>query len=247
VNLGEARALVRSYINEPLAATWTDARLNSIIQEANREIWHKFSTACSNWLAGAAVFQYPANTVRLALPAIVPLGGGVIGITQKVLGLFTLANFAQPGSSNVPVPMRAFPKIADLYLAGSSAQGVTYSGAVSYDYPGQWYNYTLMGTDLYVWPIPAQVINILIFGIPTVATPTFDTDNLFVGRVITDPTRLTDHHELVALLAAVKAKAMVGDPDNGLTDIFKHRLQSSLQVLALDQQMQDPQQVRGIR
>lgn len=244
MNLGEARTLVRAYINEKIAATWSDAQLNGLVQEANREVWHKLSTQCPNWLAGSTIFVYPANATVLSLPAVVPIGGGTIGILQKVLGFFTLPTFAQPSQNNLPFPMRGYGKIADLYLTGQGESG----GYQQSLYSQQWaYSYTLMGTDLYLWPVPQQAVNILAFAVPTVATPTGDANNLFVGGVIANPTRLLDHQELVPLLAAVKAKTMVGDPDNGLTDVFKARLQSTIQVLTLDQQQQDPLQVRGIR
>jgi hypothetical protein len=245
--LGEARTLVRQYINEPLAARWSDATLNGVIQEANREIWHKLSTSAPNWLAGSNQFTWPANAASLYIPTVVPVSGGTIGILQKVLGFFVVPNSGAIGNNNIPTPMRGITRIADLY--GQRGQYVDGSPVQPSAVTGQtWaqFNYTLLGTTAYIWPVPQQALIVNIYGVATVATPTSDAHNLLVGHVITDPTVLPDHHELVPLLASVKAKAMVGDPDNGLASLYASRLQSSIQVLTLDQQMQDPQQVRGV-
>ena len=247
MNLGQARTLVRMYINEPKAAHWSDAELNGIIQEANREIWLKLCAACPNWLADAGQFTFPAGQSRLFLPTVVPATGvGTIGTLVKVLGLFIVNNAGEFGPGNIPIPMRGITRLSDLYQRGDIAQS-QYVATVSGQPPAPWYAYCLLGTSMYIYPVPQSALILSIFAVSTVATPTSDAHELLVPRDIAGTARLLDHHELVPLLASVKAKTAVGDPDNGLTPVYQSRLRTAMDALCMDQQQQDPTQVRGVR
>lgn len=249
MNLGEARALVRMYINEPKAQTWSDAQLNGIIQEANREVYNRLVSICPQWFASAVQFTWPANTSKINLQTHLDSTGTAIGTTVRVLGVFVLQKIGDLNQDNPPYPMIPKTRISDLYEVKFNNYTVVPSIATSY--PSNLsssitYSYCLLGPDIYCWPVPQTALIISLFRIPTVATPLADGDNLLVPRVITNQTQLFDHHELVPLLAAVKAKTAVGDPDNNLSRIYESRMESSRQSLAIDQQIQNPVQVRGV-
>jgi len=249
VNLGEARSLVRMYINEPIAKTWSDAQLNGIIQEANREVYNRLTSICPQWFASAKQFTWSTNTSKVNLPTKLDSTGTAIGNIVRVLGVFVIQNLGDLNQANPPYPMIPKTRISDLYEVKFNNYTVVPSIATSY--PSNLsssitYSYCLLGPDMYVWPVPAQDIYIDMFVIPTVATPTLDADNLLVPGIIGAPTQLLDHHELVPLLAAVKAKTAVGDPDNNLSRVYDSRMEASKQVLAIDQQIQNPVQVRGV-
>lgn len=250
MNLGEARSIVRMYINEPKAQTWSDTQLNGIIQEANREIYNRLVSICPQWFAGPRTFVWPAKSYKINLPTKLDATGTVnIGNIVRVLGVFVMQSTGDVSQANPPYPMIPKTRIADLYEVKFNNYTVVPSIATSY--PSNLsssitYMYTLLGPDMYVWPVPESDLYIDIFYIPTVATPVADADNLLVPGLITNATQLTDHHELVPLLAAIKTKTAIGDPDNNLSRIFDSRMDSSKQSLAIDQQIQNPVQVRGV-
>ena len=249
MNLGEARSLVRMYINEPKAQTWSDAQLNGIIQEANREIYNRLVSICPQWFAGPRSFTWPAKSYKINLPTKLDYVGNAVGNIVRVLGVFVMQALGDIGQANPPYPMVPKTRIADLYEVKFNNYTVVPSIATSY--PSNLssaitYMYTLLGPDMYVWPVPETDLYLDLFCIPTVSTPAADADNLLVPGISTNPTQLTDHHELVPLLAAIKAKTAIGDPDNNLSRIFDSRMESSKQSLAIDQQIQNPVQVRGV-
>lgn len=235
------------YINEPKAQTWTDAQLNSIIVEANREIYNRVVSLCPQWFAGATTYSWPANTSKLNLQTKLDTGGTAIGSIVRVLGQFVVKRTGELGSDNIPVPLRPFQDVASLYnatmtqAAGSSTASLNTAYSVT-----PTYGYCVLGPTMYIWPVPSTATLIAIFGIPTVATPVADADKLLVPGAIANDPQLLDHHELVPLLAAIKAKTAVGDPDGGLSGIYRARLEATERTLAISQSIQNPAQVRGV-
>lgn len=249
MNLGEARALVRMYINEPKAQTWSDAQLNGIIQEANREVYNRLVSICPQWFASEKQFTWTSMTPKVNIPTKLDSTGTAIGDVRRVLGVFVLQKIGNVNVDNPPYPMIPKTRISDLYEVKFNNYTVVPSIATSY--PSNLsasitYSYCLLGPDIYCWPVPQTDLIISLFQIPTVATPTADNNELLVPGRFSNPTQLFDHHELVPLLAAVKAKTAVGDPDNHLSSIYESRMESSRQSLAIDQQIQNPVQVRGV-
>ena len=248
MTLAEARALVRMYINEPKAATWSDAQLNGVIQEANREIYLRLVSICPQWFSLSSQIVWPAAVHRLNMPTKLDLTGVAIGNIVRVLGVFSLPKQGIPSTDNRPCPLIPRTRISDLYSIGTTSVQ-SYAGQPGYAtntalYPS--YQYTMLGPDMYIWEIPSSDLVLQMHYIPVVATPTLDTHNMLVPGLIANPVQLADHHELVPLLAAVKAKTAVGDPDSNLSRIFDSRMDASKQSLAIDQQIQNPVQVRGV-
>ena len=248
MTLAEARALVRTYINEPKAQTWTDALLNSIIVEANREIYNRIVALCPQWFAGATQYSWPANTPRLNLQTKADVSAVTIGPLVRILAQFTSQQSGNIGASNIPMAMRPFQDVAGLY--NSSAQltssGSTVSSQNTAYSQTTIYGYCVLGPTMYIWPVPTVAIVINLFAIPSVASPVADADTLLTPGLITNATQLLDHQELVPLLAAIKVKTSVGDPDGGLSGIYRSRLEATERVLAISQSIQNPAQVRGV-
>lgn len=251
MNLGQARSLVRMYINEVKAQTWTDAQLNSIIQEANREVYSRIVALCPQWFGLNVMFTWPANTPSLYLPTVttlpVTIPPTVVGNLTRVLGVFKLLTASSISATNVPMPLRSYADIPSLFNAPLFAQAGTSQAATNTAYSAsQIYGYCLLGPTMHIWPVPTQDITLSLYAIPTVNAPGADGDNLLVPGSSAGTTQLTDYHELVPLLAAVKAKTAVGDQDGGLSATYKMRLESTERVLAISQTIQNPAQVRGV-
>lgn len=243
MNLGQARALVRKYINEPVEATWTDADLNSLIQESNRAIYLEICNTAPGWFSNAFGFTYPANSPDLYLWNVIPEGSVVaLGETVRVLGLFRRQSAGPIGPNNLPVPMKPYLRISD--MLHPEADVAQYSNG--FQGIGVVHGYVLLGSQLFVWPVPQQPLYLAMFATPNVATPTADNDGLLCPWQITVGSQLTMHHELIPMLAAIKAKSWTGAPDNGLSTIYANRLKAMKDALALQQSLQDPAQVRGV-
>ena len=115
MNLGEARSLVRMYINEPKAQTWSDAQLNGIIQEANREIYNRLVSICPQWFAGVRTFVWSAKTSKITLPLKADVSGNALGNIVRVLGAFVMQSAGDISQANPPYPMVPKTRISDLY------------------------------------------------------------------------------------------------------------------------------------
>jgi len=245
MNLGQARALVRKYINEPVASTWEDSDLNSLIQEANRTVYLEICNTSPGWFSNVFGVTFPAGVPDVYLWGLVPEGSAVaLGETVRILGIYRRQATGPFGPNNLPVPLKQHLRISDLLHpeADVAVYGNGYPGAANSTVHG----YVTMGSQLFVWPVPQQPLYLAIFATPDVATPTADNDGLLCPWQITVGSQLRMHHELVPMLAAIKAKSWVGAPDNGLSTIYDNRLKAMRQALAIQQSLQDPAQVRGV-
>lgn len=245
MNLGEARALVRKYVNEPVAQTWTDADLNSLIQEANRAVYLEVCNTSPGWFSSVFGITYPANQPFLYLWGALPSGSVVaLGEVVRILGIFRIKTLGAYGPNNRPVPLKTFTRISDLLGldAQLNSQIVQYGSNIE----SQQFGYVTLGSNLFLWPVPQEALSLAVFATPNVATPIADADNLLCPWQLSIGPQLTIHHELIPMLAAIKAKSWVGAEDNGLSTIYANRLKAMKDAIALQQQIQDPAQVRGV-
>ncbi len=245
MNLGQARALVRKYINEPVEATWLDSDLNSLIQEANRAIYLEVCNTSPGWFSNVFGVTFPAGSPDVYLWGLVPEGQATaIGETVRILGIYRRQTTGPFGPNNPPTPLKPYLRISD--LLHQDADVATYSGGYANTLQPTVHGYVVMGSQLFVWPVPQQPLYLAIFATPNVATPTVDADGLLCPWKLSVGSQLTMHHELIPMLAAIKAKSWTGAPDNGLSVIYANRLKAMKEALAIQQQLQDPAQVRGV-
>jgi len=89
MNLGQIRSLVREYLNEPVAALWTDANLNLHINTAVRKSTdmiknlsrnHFTTRATFQTVSGQEYYQLPANCKDIKIVTIVSTDGVEIPI-----------------------------------------------------------------------------------------------------------------------------------------------------------------------
>lgn len=245
MNLGQARALVRKYINEPVAATWEDADLNSLIQEANRAVYLEVCNTSPGWFSNVFGITYPAGQAYVYLWGLIPEGSAIaLGETVRILGIYRRQTTGPIGPNNLPSPLKQYLRISDMYHQESEVN--TYGNGFVAAAQGVAHGYVTMGSQLFMWPVPQQDLPLALFATPNVATPTADNDGLLIPWALSVGSQLTMHHELVAMLAAIKAKSWVGAPDNGLSTIYANRLKAMKDALAIQQSLQDPAQVRGV-
>lgn len=243
MNLGQARALVRDYINEQVERQWTDAKLNALVQEANRQIYLEVCNTGYGWFAVPFVVSYPAGQSAIDFWSLVPTGQATImGELVRILGIYRLQTLSAIGPGNVPSPLKPYFRISDMY-ASDSQVGEYVQG---YAATQRLYGYVTLGAVLCVWPVPQETLPLLVYAVPMVATPVVDADNLLCPWKLSITPQLTHNHELIPMLAAIKAKTQVGDPDNGLSTLYANRLKAMKDAIAMQQQIQDPAQVRGV-
>jgi hypothetical protein len=256
MTLGEARALVRLYINEPKAAHWTDAQLDTLIKLSNIDVFHQLIAQSPDSFVAFSQIEIPAQTGAIDF-ASAPLNYSASlknGFFTRILGIATAnakyvastnANFSgAPGTATSPIP--PVTRITDLYSIGNVQDNA--SLGINNSRPLTWK--ATNNTLLYLYPHPQQVTWLWVWYIPGLRQPTTDNSNLLAagdatGSGWTVANNIAMFDELVPLLAAVKAKASVGDQDDGLAGIYRSRVDTMKQVLASSLQNMTPQTIMG--
>lgn len=256
MNLGEARALVRLYINEPRAAHWTDAQLNTLIQLSNVEVYHQIVAQSPDVFTAFNQFQVQAGAWQVTLDSQAFLFSGILlqGPTLQVLGV-AVSNkrlTQQSGGFGAPgcdfKPLQPVTRINDLLTHTYNADG--YTAGVNNQYPNGYK--VVNGRDMIFGPVPQQSFWLWLWFVPNVITPTSDSSQMLLAGFVTGgsswsvPAQMSSQFdELVPLLAAIKAKASVGDQDDGLAALYRARLDSMKNVIGLSLQRQTPQTIMG--
>jgi hypothetical protein len=259
MNLGEARSLVRLYINEPRAAHWTDAQLNTLIQLSNVEVYHQIVAQSPDMFTHFGQFLIPAGTWQFDF-ADSQIFGSTSGIKNgpalQVLGV-SVSNkkfVLQTGENGFGYPncdfqvLQPATRMNDLLTHSRNADG--YTAGVNNQYPTTYKTYG--GRRIALNPVAQQSFYLWLWFVPNVVTPTGDTDQLLLAGFVTSPSAAwylegneKQFDELVPLLAAIKAKASVGDQDDGLAALYRARLDSMKNVIGLSLQRQTPQTIMG--
>lgn len=262
MNLGEARALVRLYINEPKAAHWTDAQLNQLISLANLDVFHQIVAQTPDVYTAFNQFLVPTNTQTLDFgdQRYVYLNNTKQSACTQVLCvaaskerfvLATQANaFGAPGTNTVPLmPMT---KVVDLLTHSPNPDG--YSAGVNNGYPT---SYKIINNRVILFaPVPQQAFYLWMWFVPMLAengTLTSDAAPLLQAGGTEGankwylPYTPTPYDELVPLLAAIRAKVSVGDADDGLSALYRSRVDSMKNVLGSSLQRQTPQSIMGVQ
>jgi hypothetical protein len=255
MTLGEARALVRLYINEPKAAHWTDAQLDTLIKLSNIDVFHQLVAQSPDSFVAITQVEIPANSGFINLADLPYLYSSTFknGFFTRILGVATAnakytsaTTFAgSPGTATSPIP--PVTRITDLYAFGAGQDSV--SLGVNNSRPLTWK--AVNNSQLFLYPHPPQTTWLWVWFIPTLRQPILDGDSLLVvGGPATGTFWFVNNNvamfdELVPLLAAVKAKASVGDQDDGLAGIYRSRVDTMKQVLASSLQNMTPQTIMG--
>lgn len=256
MNLGEARELVRLYINEPKAAHWTDAQLDTLIKLSNIDVFHQLIAQSPDSFVACSQIEIPANSGFISFSDLpynysATLKNGyfirILGVATanaKYAGATTFAG--APNTATSPIP--PVTRITDLYGMGNVQDNT--SLGINNSRPLTWK--AINNSQIYLYPHPAQVTWLWVWFIPNLRTLSSDASALLtVGNPITGSTfwfvdnNVAAFDELVPLLAAVKAKASVGDQDDGLAAIYRSRVDTMKQVLASSLQNMTPQTIMG--
>jgi len=260
MNLGEARSLVRLYINEPRAAHWTDAQLNTLIQLSNTEIYHQLVAQTPDLFTAFNQFLVPAGTWTMNFsaqamfysnalvqgPALLVLG---VSTSNKQASLSGANCFGAPGCDFKPIT--PVTRMNDLLTHSVNADG--YTAGVNNATPNSYR--VINGTTIVFNPVPQQSFYLWMWFVPNVIVPTEDNSHLLLagysqggGTNWNVPYVLSGtFDELVPLLAAIKAKISVGDQDDGLPALYRAKLDSMKNTLGLSLQRQTPQSIMGVQ
>lgn len=259
MNLGEARSLVRLYINEPRAAHWTDAQLNTLIQLSNTEIYHQLVAQTPDLFTAFNQFLVPAGTWTIDFSAQAQFysNTNVQGPALLVLGVSTSnkrlavndGGFGAPGCDFKPVT--PVTRMNDLLTHSVNADG--YTAGVNNATPNTYR--VINGTTMLFNPVPQQSFYLWMWFVPNVIVPTADNFPLLragyaPGGILQwaiAPDLSSTFDELVPLLAAIKAKISVGDQDDGLPALYRAKLDSMKNTLGLSLQRQTPQSIMGVQ
>lgn len=256
MTLGEARALVRLYINEPKAAHWTDAQLDTLIKLSNIDVFHQLIAQSPDSFVAVSQVEIPANSgfIDFASGAFNYSASLKNGYFTRILGIATAnakyvpatnTNFSgAPGTATSPIP--PVTRITDLYQFGNVQDNA--SLGVNNSRPQTWK--AVNNSNIYLYPHPQQVTWLWVWFIPALRQPTTDNSALLTAGDATGSgwsvvNNVAAFDELVPLLAAVKAKATVGDQDDGLAGIYRSRVDTMKQVLASSLQNMTPQTIMG--
>ena len=259
MNLGEARSLVRLYINEPRAAHWTDAQLNTLIQLSNTEIYHQLVAQTPDLFTAFNQFSVPAGTwtIDFSDQALLYFVTNKQGPALTVLGVATSTQRLQANSGGFGAPGCDFKPITpvtrmnDLLTHSINADG--YTAGVNNRTPNTYR--VINGTTMMFNPVPQQQFYLWMWFVPNVIVPTADISPLLRAGYAPGgtlqwqlSTALSEtFDELVPLLAAIKAKISVGDQDDGLPALYRAKLDSMKNTLGLSLQRQTPQSIMGVQ
>lgn len=233
MNLGEARTRVRFFINEPTAAQWTDADLDGLIVAANREVYADIVARTIDYFHKTVRVKYTPGLVSLDLAAATDLdAGGAVGNWSRIIAIFKLQSDADPSSTNVPQVVPVAEDMLSLYDSGRVGpsedpwNNIITSGGT----------YKVCANKLFVYPFSATDEYLWIHFVPRVTDPSVDGSTLLDGY-------LTQHHDIIPMLAAIDILMNVGEDSTDLKSRFSRRFQTMVDTIGLQQQSQSPTRV----
>jgi len=242
VDLADARARVRFFVNEPSAAQWTDAKLNNLIVAANREIYSDICARTVDYFYKRVRVTYPGNSVSIELNDTddQSTAGPVlkVGRWTRVIGLFELDEQADPSPTNGASVMPVAEDIIELYqgsVTGPAEDPWTQIAGGS----RQW---KLYGRNLFVYPMSSTDLFLWIHMVPVVFDPIADANQLLSLDSGTTG-ELLEHHDIIPMLAAIDILVNVGEDSTDLRSRYVRKFQTLVDTLGLQQQSQAPSRV----
>jgi len=198
MNLGEIRTMTRTYLNEPVAAFWSDDELNMWVNRGVRKVtvmiknvsrYHFTTRANFQTVAGQEYYQLPANLKDLKYVSKLTSDGTELPMSR--------APWPNPFAfTEDPLP--------------------TTSNTQSQDVPS---GYWIVGASMRLLPIPAAAVTIRLYYEARLVDLVNDADI---------PTFDEDYHDMAAIWAAVNARIKNSEPTNDLAGIFKERREDLL-------------------
>ena len=233
MDLEDARGRVRFFINEPTAAQWTDADLNGLIIAANREVYADIVARTIDYFHKTARIKYESGEVKVDLPGATDLeNGGTVGDWSRIIAIFRLQSDAEPSSSNVPQTLPVAEDMLSLYDSGRTGPNEDPWNNVV----GTQGNYKVCADNLFVYPFSEVDQYLWIHFVPRVTDVSADADFLLDGY-------LTQHHDIIPMLAAIDILVNVGEDSTDLKSRFSRRFQTMIDTIGLQQQSQAPTRV----
>tara|TARA_R110002020_G_scaffold444640_1_gene656275 strand:- start:197 stop:910 length:714 start_codon:yes stop_codon:yes gene_type:complete len=233
MTLTEARTRVRFFINEPTAAQWTDTELDGLIIAANREVYADIVARTIDYFHKTVRVKYTPGLVSLDLAGAEDLdAGGTVGNWSRIIAIFKLQSDADPSSSNVPQVVPVAEDLLSLYDSGRVGpdedpwNGVINSGG----------SYKVCANMLFLYPFSDSDEYLWIHFVPKVTDPSGG------GSVLLDG-YLTQHHDIIPMLAAIDILMNVGEDSADLKSRFSRRFQTMVDTIGLQQQSQSPTRV----
>ena len=228
MNLGEAVTQTRLYINEKVPASWKDVELKRLIVDANYELAAMAAGLNQDLFARDRIYQIQPNTLKIGpLDQIAPVSGTPIGLWQKVTGVWFLSktyNTLEQAKNEVQA-MEAVTNMGKMFDRNGRESPLQFK---------------VRGRNLWIWPPqPTQSYYIYVSIIPVVNKPVNDSDPLLdfgegsVGE-------LPEWHELIPMLAALKAKSGQSDSMQPVATIYKAKLDAFSRAVAIMQQTMTP-------
>jgi len=198
MNLGEIRSMTREYLNEPIAAFWSDAVLNSWINRSTRKVtvhiknvsrYHFTTRANFQTVAGQEYYQLPANLKDLKYVSKLTTDGTELPLER--------APWPNPFAwTEDPLP--------------------TSTSTSPNDVPA---GYWIVGASIRLLPIAAGATTIRLYYEARLIDLVSDEDI---------PTLDEDYHDMVAIWAAINARIKNSEPTNDLAGLFKERREDLL-------------------
>ena len=236
MNRGEARTRCRVYLNERSAAQWSDTELDDLLLEAEREVYEEIVAKAPQLFTKVARFTWSGDTFSIDLSAQLDSTAAALGDYWHVRALFTLEKNAAPGRTNQPIPFYPAQNMVDLWIDTHAANQVISSRNALGE---QWLE---DGGTMYIHPVPQNDRYLWIHLLPRLNVTSTDAMVLLsIDSGTSSP--IVEMHELIPILAAVKALASVRDAPQSLGLIYKRRLDAALKMLGPTSNRMEPRRV----
>jgi len=241
MNLGDARTRTRFFINEPSAASWTNAQIDSLLVAANRKVYNDICARTVDYFHKEVRILYPTSSPHITLDTVTDLitTPSLVGRWVKVLGIFEINSDADISDNNTPDLLPVEEHIVDLYnLPHSGIEEDPYNQAGS----SAGHSYKILGRRLFVYPLYTTAQHLWIHMLPPVHDPAADAELLLSIDGGTTG-ELLDHHDLIPMWAAVEAMLSVKADASEHEKLYWARFRTMIDILGLTQQGQTPPRV----
>lgn len=199
MNRSEIRTLVREYINEPVAAFWTDASLNRLINIAMPKVHNRIKSISRYHFTTRVTFPTVAGTEYYNLPTDCK--------DVKMLTRFNSEGRELPLTMAPWPDPTAFTPLAMLDpTAGTGEDGPSV--------------FWVVGRALRILPRPASVVTLKLYYEARLTNLTDDADI---------PTLDADYHDMIAKWAAIEAGLKNNQRLEEITTVYNMRDQDLLQ------------------
>ena len=257
MNLGEARALVRLYINEPKAATWTDAQLNGLIRDANLSVFQTLVAQTPDIFTAVNQFSVAAGTriIDFSSELYLYIANTKMGPAVQVLGVAVsrqrMSNVTAQISPGLDCKiLTPATRVLDLLVDSPQYMQTTSTLALP-EYPS--YYKIINNRQILLSPETQQQFYMWMWFVPSLVQPTVDNQPLLGAGSTEGSTSWTinadndTYDELVPLLASIKAKTTVGGDASQLVALYKDRLDTIKDLLRMSLERQTPTRIVGTK